>query len=145
LREVGSEWTPKQAQRGEKLAAKARTRDSMSALAKLTHTVDGQPRIVDQSPLIVPLEAYVPPDEQRDVLAVLQQLLRLYRDSLDYHRRKLLEQFTMTDFARKVVGVGSVGTRAWIALLLGRDETDPLFLQVKEAEASVLEDSLGPS
>jgi uncharacterized protein (DUF2252 family) len=145
LREAGSDWTPKQAQRGEKLAAKARTRDSMSALAKLTHMVDGQPRIVDQSPLIVPLEAYVAPEEQPELIALLQQLLRQYRESLDYHRRRLLEQFTMTDFARKVVGVGSVGTRAWIALLFGRDESDPLFLQIKEAEASVLEDSLGPS
>jgi uncharacterized protein (DUF2252 family) len=145
LHEAGSDWTPKQAQRGEKLVAKARTRDSISALAKLTHMVDGQPRIVDQSPLIVPLEAYVPPEQQADVFALLQQLLRQYRESLDHHRRKLLEQFTMTDFARKVVGVGSVGTRAWIALLFGRDESDPLFLQVKEAEASVLEDSLGPS
>ena len=145
LSEIAASWKPREAQRGEKIVAKARTRDSMSALAKLTHMVDGQPRIVDQSPLIVPLEAYVPPDEQQAVLELLQRLLRLYRESLDDDRRKLLEQFTMTDFARKVVGVGSVGTRAWIALLFGRDEADPLFLQVKEAEASVLEDSLGPS
>jgi uncharacterized protein (DUF2252 family) len=145
LREVGSSWKPREAERGEKIVAKARTRDSMSAFAKLTHMVDGQPRIVDQSPLIVPLEAYVPPEERPEMFALLQQLLRLYRESLDDDRRKLLEQFTMTDFARKVVGVGSVGTRAWIALLFGRDESDPLFLQVKEADASVLEDSLGPS
>jgi hypothetical protein len=145
LREMSSGFKPRDVQRSEKIVAKARTRDSMSALAKLTHIVDGKPQIVDQSPLIIPLEASVPPERQQEVFAVLQSLLRLYRESLDYHRRELLEQFTLTDFARKVVGVGSVGTRAWIALLFGRDENDPLFLQVKEAEASVFEDSLGPS
>ena len=75
----------------------------------------------------------------------LHQLLRAYRETLEFDRRVLLEQFELTDFARKVVGVGSVGTRAWIALLLGRDGQDPLFLQMKEAEASVLEEFLGPS
>ena len=75
----------------------------------------------------------------------LHELLRAYRETLEYDRRVLLEQFQLTDFARKVVGVGSVGTRAWIALLLGRDGQDPLFLQMKEAEASVLEEFLGPS
>src|SRR6476660_107610 len=75
----------------------------------------------------------------------LHQLLRSYRQTLGYYRRVLLEGFELTDFARKVVGVGSVGTRAWIALLIGRDGQDPLFLQMKEAEASVLEDFLGPS
>src|SRR6476660_5290914 len=75
----------------------------------------------------------------------LHQLLRSYRQTLGYYRRVLLEQFDLADLARKVVGVGSVGTRAWIALLLGRDGQDPLFLQMKEAEASVLEELLGPS
>ena len=75
----------------------------------------------------------------------LHQLLRGYRETLEFDRRVLLEEFELTDFARKVVGVGSVGTRAWIALLLGRDGQDPLFLQMKEAEASVLEEFLGPS
>ena len=73
------------------------------------------------------------------------ELLRGYRDTLEFDRRVLLEEFELTDFARKVVGVGSVGTRAWIALLFGRDGQDPLFLQMKEAEASVLEEFLGPS
>ena len=68
-----------------------------------------------------------------------------YRDTLAFDRRHLLDEFELTDFARKVVGVGSVGTRAWIALLLGRDGEDPLFLQMKEAEPSVLEEPLGPS
>ncbi len=75
----------------------------------------------------------------------LHELLRAYRDTLEYDRRVLLEEFELADFARKVVGVGSVGTRAWIALMLGRDGQDPLFLQMKEAEASVLEEFLGPS
>src|SRR5437763_12315909 len=71
--------------------------------------------------------------------------MREFRRTLQHDRRVLLEQFELTDFARKVVGVGSVGTRAWIALLLGREGQEPLFLQVKEAEASVLEEFLGPS
>jgi uncharacterized protein (DUF2252 family) len=75
----------------------------------------------------------------------LHELLRSYRQTLEYDRRVLLEEFELTDIARKVVGVGSVGTRAWIALMLGRDGQDPLFLQLKEAEASVLEEFLGPS
>jgi uncharacterized protein (DUF2252 family) len=75
----------------------------------------------------------------------LRALVRSYRDSLEFDRRVLLEQFKLVDLARKVVGVGSVGTRAWIALLIGREGQDPLFLQVKEAEASVLEEFLGPS
>ncbi len=75
----------------------------------------------------------------------LHELLRSYRATLEHDRRVLLEQFQLADFARKVVGVGSVGTRAWIALMLGRDGQDPLFLQLKEAEASVLEEFLEPS
>ena len=81
----------------------------------------------------------------RSCSSSLRELMRVYRETLEFDRRVLLEQFELTDFARKVVGVGSVGTRAWIALLLGRDGQDPLFLQMKEAEASVLEEFLGPS
>ncbi len=75
----------------------------------------------------------------------MRGLLDLYRESLDHDRRMLLGQFHLTDFARKVVGVGSVGTRAWIGLLFGRDSDDPLFLQLKEAEESVLEAYAGKS
>jgi uncharacterized protein (DUF2252 family) len=99
---------------------------------------------VDQSPLIVPVEVLAG-ESHDEVLEQLRTLLRVYRDTLESDRRILLEQFQLTDFARKVVGVGSVGTRAWIALMLGRDGQDPLFLQLKEAEASVLEEFLGPS
>jgi uncharacterized protein (DUF2252 family) len=146
LQEFGSQFKPKLVKRAEKATAKARTKDSMTAFSKLTEVVDGKARIVDQSPLIVPIEKLAPAGEGRDqIFDELHRLLRGYYDSLEFDRRVLLEEFELTDFARKVVGVGSVGTRAWIALLFGRDGQDPLFLQMKEAEASVLEDFLGPS
>jgi uncharacterized protein (DUF2252 family) len=145
LKEYAAQFTPKMVKRTEKTLAKARTKDSMTAFSKLTHVVDGQVRIVDQSPLIVPIEQLAPGDERDEMFEALHQLLRDYRETLEFDRRVLLERFELTDFARKVVGVGSVGTRAWIALLLGRDGQDPLFLQMKEAEASVLEEFLGPS
>jgi uncharacterized protein (DUF2252 family) len=144
--QYGSQFKPKQVKRTRKAMAKARTRDSMSAFSKLTEVVDGRVRIVDQSPLIVPIEKLA--GDRADSATIfdeLRELLRGYRDTLDFERRELLEQFELHDFARKVVGVGSVGTRAWIALMLGRDDQDPLFLQIKEAEASVLEPFLGRS
>ncbi len=145
LAERAAELKPRQVKRTQKTLAKARTRDSMSAFEKLTHEVDGQVRIVDQSPLIVPLDVLLPGGARDGLLEILQSLVRDYRESLQYDRRLLLEQYELIDFARKVVGVGSVGTRAWIALLTGRDGRDPLFLQMKEAEASVLEEFLAPS
>jgi uncharacterized protein (DUF2252 family) len=144
LAERAAELKPRQLKRTQKTLAKARTRDSMSAFEKLTHEVDGEPRIVDQSPLIAPIETLAP-GERDDVLGMLHSLVRVYRSSLEHDRRVLLEQFDLVDFARKVVGVGSVGTRAWIALFMGHDSSDPLFLQFKEAEASVLEEFLIPS
>jgi uncharacterized protein (DUF2252 family) len=145
LQELGPQLKPNIAKRTEKTLAKARTRDSMSAFAKLTHVVDGQVRIVDESPLIVPIDQLVDETGKAELFEGLHQLIRAYRDTLEVDRRVLLEQFELADFARKVVGVGSVGTRAWIALMLGRDGQDPLFLQMKEAEASVLEEFAGPS
>jgi uncharacterized protein (DUF2252 family) len=145
VQEFGSQYKPKLVKRADKQIAKARTKDSMAAFSKLTHEVDGQARIVDQSPLIVPIEQLAPGDEREEMFEELRELMRGYRETLEFDRRVLLEEFELTDFARKVVGVGSVGTRAWIGLLIGRDGQDPLFLQVKEAEASVLEDFLGPS
>ena len=145
LAEQAAQFKPGTVKRAEKTLAKARTRDSMTAFSKLTRAVDGQVQIVDQSPLIVPLSQLAPGGERDRLLETLRALVRRYRDSLEPDRRVLLEQFHLTDFARKVVGVGSVGTRAWIALLLGRDSGDPLFLQLKEAQASVLEEFLGPS
>jgi uncharacterized protein (DUF2252 family) len=136
--ELSSQFKPREIKQTEKTLAKARTRDSMSAFSKLTHMVDGEPRIVADPPLIVPIEDLAE-DGREEMFAALHDRISAYRSTLQFDRRILLEQYRMTDFARKVVGVGSVGTRAWIALLFGRDERDPLFLQMKEAESSVLE------
>ncbi len=145
VRDLGSELKPKMAKRTEKTLAKARTRDSLSAFSKLTELVDGRVRIVDQSPLIVPIRELVAEGAPDQIYESLHQLVLDYQQTLEFDRRVLLERFELADFARKVVGVGSVGTRAWIALMLGRDGQDPLFLQIKEAEASVLEEFAGPS
>ena len=143
--ELGSQLKPKTVTRTEKAFAKARTRDSMSAFSKLTREVDGQARIVADPPLIVPIDDLASGAERDAMFDALRGVVRSYRATLPNDRRALLEQFELTDFARKVVGVGSVGTRAWIALLLGRDGRDPLFLQLKEAQTSVLEGFLKPS
>jgi uncharacterized protein (DUF2252 family) len=132
------------AKRAEKNLAKAHTRDSLQALSKLAEQVDGQYRIVSQPPVLVPARDLaatygIAPD---DIMPVLHHRFRAYRATLPDDRRKLLEKFEIVDAARKVVGVGSVGTRAFIVLLQGRDAQDPLFLQIKEATASVLEASL---
>ena len=145
IKEYGAQFKPKAIKRTEKTLAKARTKDSMTAFSKLCQTVDGKTRIVDESPLIVPIDQLAEGQAREAIMDELHQLIRRYRESLQFDRRVLLEEFQLTDFARKVVGVGSVGTRAWIALMLGRDGEDPLFLQMKEAEASVLEEFLGPS
>jgi uncharacterized protein (DUF2252 family) len=126
--------------------AKARTRDSMQAVAKLTQVVDGQARIIADPPLVVPITDLLPGQPDRAAFeAQLKELIAKYRSSLETVRRFLLETFEFADMARKVVGVGSVGTRCWIVLLHGRDSSDPLFLQVKEAEASVLSQFAGAS
>ena len=145
LKEYGSQFKAKLVKRTKKDLAKARTKDSTMAFSKLTHVVDGQARIIDQPPLIVPIEQLAPGEDRDELFERLREVVSGYRETLDVDRRVLLEQFHLTDFAGKVVGVGSVGTRAWIALLLGRDGQDPLFLQIKQAEASVLEEFLSPS
>jgi uncharacterized protein (DUF2252 family) len=145
LEELGPQLTPKFVTRAEQTLAKARTRDSMSAFSKLIHVVDGETRIVADPPLIVPLDDLAEGSEREEMFDALHEHLNSYRRSLARDRRVLLEQFRLVDFARKVVGVGSVGTQAWIALLLGRDDRDPLFLQLKEADTSVLETHLGAS
>ncbi|MGF1425585.1 DUF2252 domain-containing protein [Kitasatospora sp. LaBMicrA B282] len=123
--------------------ARARARDSLQAFEKLTEEVDGRRRITAAPPLITPLATLLP-DEERAVLEEeLRDLLDRYARTLATDRRHLLRQYRVVDMARKVVGVGSVGTRCWIALLLGRDDGDPLFLQAKEAQASVLEPFTG--
>jgi uncharacterized protein (DUF2252 family) len=130
----------------DKGMAQARTRDSMQEVAKLTHLVDGRPRIIADPPLLVPVADLLPAHTDQEAFAAqIQALLAGYRRTLETDRRFLLEQYEYADMARKVVGVGSVGTRCWIVLMLGRDESDPLFLQVKEAEASVLSRFVGAS
>jgi uncharacterized protein (DUF2252 family) len=127
--------------RAEGIAAKARTRDSLQALSKLGELVDGKYRIVSQPPIVVPARdlAATYGLSQRQVMPAIREQFRAYRATLQDDRRQLLERFEIVDAARKVVGVGSVGTRAFIVLLQGRDAQDPLFLQIKEATASVLE------
>ncbi len=144
LDDHAAEGRPKYVKQTRAQLAKAHTKDSVSALGKLAHKVDGQYRIIDQPPLIVPIEQFAP--YPRELLSdALHELIHKYRNSLQVNRRALLEQYEIADFARKVVGVGSVGTRAFIALLIGRDGHDPLFLQAKEAEASVLKEFVGAS
>jgi uncharacterized protein (DUF2252 family) len=135
------------ARRAQKNIAKAHTHDSMQALSKLGEVADGRYRIVSQPPVIVPARDLaatfgLSPDE---VMPVLHDQFRAYRATLPDDRRRLLERFEIVDAARKVVGVGSVGTRAFIVLPQGRDPHDPLFLQIKEATASVLEGYLPKS
>ena len=129
--------------RAEANAAKARTRDSLHAFDKLTHVVDGQRRIISDPPLVQPIDELFEGVERDEFHEFLRAVIRRYRRTLSSDRRHLLEEFRVADVARKVVGVGSVGTRAWIVLMVGRDETEPLFLQAKEAEASVLEEFVG--
>ena len=135
----------KQVKRADKDLAKARTRDSMSAASKLVTTIDGEPRIAADPPLIVPIEDLHPFGHTRDDDEnAMRELLRAYQTTLPLVRHPL-QEFSYVHMARKVVGVGSVGTRAWIVLLRGRDNDDALLLQAKEAEASVYERFLAPS
>jgi uncharacterized protein (DUF2252 family) len=145
LAQFGSQLKPRGVKKTEKMLAKARTKDSMAAFSKLTRVVDGEARIVSEPPFIVPIDSLVQGRAREELFEGLRELMRSYRNTLEHDRKVLLEEFRLADFARKVVGVGSVGTRAWIALLLGRDDGDPLFLQMKEAEVSVLEEFLAPS
>ena len=127
-----------------KAMRKAHTRDSLQALSRFAEVVDGQYRIASEPPVVVPLRelhgAWDLPE--REIREVVEDQFRAYQTSLSADRRLLLERFRIVDVARKVVGVGSVGTRAFMVLLEGRDTGDPLFLQVKEATRSVLEDHL---
>ncbi|WP_372350665.1 DUF2252 domain-containing protein [Streptomyces sp. KL116D] len=117
---------------------KARTRDHLQALEKLAHVVDGTLRITADPPLIAPLDTLMPGVERKQLEDQLRNLIERYARTLPADRRTLLAQYRVVDMARKVVGVGSVGTRCWIVLLLGRDDADPLLLQAKEAQESVL-------
>jgi uncharacterized protein (DUF2252 family) len=144
--QFGSQLTARQRKAWDAGEAKARAADSFRDLRKLTRTVNGRPRIISDPPLIVPIEELV--GAQPDPAGLepqLRALMARYLRTLQPDRRHLLEQYRFTDMARKVVGVGSVGTRCWIVLMLGRDDSDPLFLQVKEAQRSALAPFAGAS
>ncbi len=131
-----------------KSISKARTKDSMQALDKLCRVVNGRPQIVADPPLVVPLSSLLKKDlDSSGIESRLTSLIEAYRRTLPGDRRYLLDQyqFEASDIARKVVGVGSVGTRCWIMLMLGKDDSDPLFLQIKEAGPSVLSEFAGAS
>jgi uncharacterized protein (DUF2252 family) len=141
---VEPELSAKQQRRTQSELAKARARDSMQALSKLTAMVDGARRIVADPPLVVPLADLLPPASAQLVAHELATVLRGYRRTVSPDRRRLVEQYRLVDVARKVVGVGSVGTRAWILLVQAADDDDTVMLQAKQAVASVLEEHLGP-
>lgn len=147
LREFIASGATKRAADTRRSLAKVRTRDSIDALAKLTEVVGGERRIVHAPPLIVPIRELTKSlgRSAQANEALVRSALRGYARSLPPYRRRLLERFELVDVALKVVGVGSVGTYAWIAFFQGRDEHDPLFLQCKEATRSVLEDYLPKS
>ena len=143
--EFRAQATSTEVKRFEKATTKAQAKDNMKAFEKLTEVVDGEHRIKSDPPVVIPLRDLVGTTAFDETRASLEDRIRVYRRTLQPDRRRLIESYRLVDFARKVVGVGSVGTRCWIALFLGRDDNDPLFLQIKEAEASVLEPHAGRS
>jgi uncharacterized protein (DUF2252 family) len=149
--EIAARWgdkvTKADRRRLQKNVAKARNKGSLRALEKLTEKSDGELRIADRPPLLVPIGKLAEREgaDPEAIAALMRHLLSEYQGTLDHQARVLAERYHYVDAAHKVVGVGSVGTRAWIALLLGRDAGDPLFLQVKEAGPSVLEPFAGAS
>ncbi|GAA1090027.1 DUF2252 domain-containing protein [Kitasatospora arboriphila] len=146
LQELAAERAPKRGQRGLAQAlAKARTRDSLQAFEKLTEVVDGRRRIAADPPLLMPISELLPNIERDALMTLFRSLVTRYGKTLPSDRRYLLQNFELVDVARKVVGVGSVGTRCWIFLMLGRDGQDPLFMQAKEADTSVLAPHVGAS
>src|SRR4051794_22042881 len=144
-REIAPRLDPARRKRLAQALAKARTRDSLQAFGKLTEVVDGRPVIRSQPPLLVPIRELLPDGEGDNVAEAYHGLIRQYRGSLQSDRRMLLERYSFVDMARKVVGVGSVGTRCWVILLRGRDADDPLLLQIKEAGPSVHASHVGRS
>ncbi len=135
----------KQMKAAERNVAKAGKKNSLKAFERLVREVDGEPRIISDPPLLVPARDLASDDQTNGFEERIAKLLDRYRESLNGDRRHLFDSYRFVDLARKVVGVGSVGTRAWVVLMMGRDGQDPLFLQAKEAEASVLEPYLGAS
>jgi uncharacterized protein (DUF2252 family) len=144
LQDVRRAGDPSKVKKFEKEMNKAKRKDSLRALDRLSAEVDGELRILSDPPLLVPIEDLVDEDPERTEAEILA-LLDRYRESLKGDRRHLFDSYRYVHLARKVVGVGSVGTRAWVILLTGRDNGDPLFMQCKEAEDSVLEPYAGAS
>ena len=145
LGQFRSQIDAKRFKASQALLAKARTRDSMQALGKLTTEVDGRRQITADPPMIVPVEDVFSDMQADAVYEEIRSVLAKYRRSLQSDRRHLLEQFTLVQVARKVVGVGSVGTRAWVVLMDALDGVEPMFLQAKEAQPSVLAEYCGRS
>ena len=145
LAKFQSQIKAKRYKEAQKQLAKAHTSDTMKAVGKLTTVVDGQRRIISQPPLIVPVEEAYPEVQADAIYQLINTVLNKYRRTLQSDRRHLLEQFTMVQVARKVVGVGSVGTRAYVLLMDAMDGVEPLFLQAKEAQPSVLAEYAGRS
>ena len=133
------------ARHARRTSAKARRKDHLLALARLTEVVDGRLQFVSAPPLMERAADLLPESDARELEENMQGVLDVYAASLPDDRRRLFSSYRIVDMARKVVGVGSVGTRAWVVLLLGRDDRDGLVLQAKEAQASVLEGHLPPS
>jgi uncharacterized protein (DUF2252 family) len=127
----------------DKSVRKARGRNHLRSLGKLTEVVDGHRRFRADPPLLVPLRDVLPEAVEGEMASTLKAMIQEYAASLEPGVRELVRSYDFVDMARKVVGVGSVGTRCWVVMMLGRDENDPLFLQVKEAQPSVLSAHLG--
>jgi uncharacterized protein (DUF2252 family) len=145
LAELAKVATAKQMKTARKDVKKAHSKNSLKAFGRLVRVVDGKPRIISDPPLLVPVRELLTEEQHQEFEERIRELLAGYRKSLKGDRRHLFDSYRFVDLARKVVGVGSVGTRAWVILMMGRDGQDPLFLQAKEAEASVLERHLGSS
>ncbi len=145
LAEIAKVADKKQMKAAHKNVAKAGKKNSLKAFDRLVRDVDGEPRIISDPPLVVPVRELLSADQEQEFEERIVEMLGRYRESLKGDRRHLLDSYRFVEMARKVVGVGSVGTRAWVLLMMGRDGQDPLFLQAKEAEASVLEPYVGAS
>jgi hypothetical protein len=142
LQQFGQRATIRQRRTVDQAVARARSKDSLKAVKRLTHVIDGQRRFISEPPVVVPIEELVPPEQALALHGALEEVLASYRATLQDNRRHLLDRYDIVHLARKVVGVGSVGTLAWIVLMESRDTGESLVLQVKEAEESVLEEFL---
>ena len=150
LSQVINELDKKTAKAANKTLTKTKNKNSAKAITKLTEIVDGRLRIISQPPLIMPLRDLAAESgskhvDEKTIKRLMDVILREYRSTLSSDKRRLMQEYTPCDIARKVVGVGSVGTRAWIVVLRGADDNDTLVLQIKEAQESVLESFVGKS